>query len=211
MNRLQLCANIINTSYPGSSVLDVGCRRKDLLKALNSLKRYQGIDLEPAENVLAHDVEQPLPFADDEFEVACALDVVEHVEHATELVNELIRVASKAVIISLPNMYYHRYRMRYLMGRELGAKYYFVAGPAKDRHRWLPSYNSGSKFITAIANGRAVRTSPIIVQRRLLKPLEYFEGILARFAPNLFAYGALFVIESSKQSARSEPLLAAAI
>jgi 2-polyprenyl-3-methyl-5-hydroxy-6-metoxy-1,4-benzoquinol methylase len=43
-----------------------------------------------------------LPFADDEFDVAAAIEVLEHVAHPEEALGELARVARRALLVSVP-------------------------------------------------------------------------------------------------------------
>jgi len=85
-----------------------------------------------------------LPFADGEFEMACAMDVLEHLENFHRINDELFRVSSKCVLISLPNSATEF--LQVAMARaDLGpkeergyfSKYYGLPlNPPVDRHRW---------------------------------------------------------------------------
>ena len=43
-----------------------------------------------------------LPFADDEFEIATAMEVLEHVPDAADVLSEMARVSSKWILVSVP-------------------------------------------------------------------------------------------------------------
>jgi 2-polyprenyl-3-methyl-5-hydroxy-6-metoxy-1,4-benzoquinol methylase len=190
-----MCADLINSSESnGYSILDVGCRGKELKAFLKGAGDYQGIDLEEADEVIAHDLENRLPMEDESFDVAVALDVVEHVETAHQLVSELLRVARKKVIVSLPNMYHWKFRINVLLGRDIGGKYRFPTHSIKDRHRWLTSYNSSKGFILANSAGCDVTILPVIIERRWNKPFQLLDYLGAKLFPNLFAYGGMYVI-----------------
>lgn len=85
-----------------------------------------------------------LPFSDGEFEMVCAMDVLEHLESFHRINDELFRVSSRCVLISLPNSAVEF--LQVALGRrqpgpedERGffSKYYGL--PLKkpsDRHRW---------------------------------------------------------------------------
>jgi 2-polyprenyl-3-methyl-5-hydroxy-6-metoxy-1,4-benzoquinol methylase len=99
-----------------SSVLDVGCGEGVLTQrwaqALDG--RVVGIDLEdPAiqaewDKRRAPNLEyrimkaENLPFADGEFDLACAIEVLEHVPDPEHTVAELARVASGHLLVSVP-------------------------------------------------------------------------------------------------------------
>ena len=190
-----MCAKIINREWENYSLLDVGCRNMELKPLLNGFRHYHGIDLFEGEGVTCHDLERPIPFENESFEVVVALDVVEHVENAHQLVSELVRVASGAVIISLPNMYYWRFRMKMLFGKMIGGKYFFSPIPVKDRHRWLPSYDSAVDFVIKNTAGCLVEIIPIIADRNKFKLLRIMESIGAKMAPNFFNYGIMFIVK----------------
>ena len=85
-----------------------------------------------------------LPFADGEFEMACAMDVLEHLENFHRINEELFRVSSKCVLISLPNSA-SEFLQIFLDRRESGppsergffSKYYGLPLESPpDRHRW---------------------------------------------------------------------------
>ena len=85
-----------------------------------------------------------LPFSDGEFEMVCSMDVLEHLENFHRINDELFRVSSKCVLISLPNSATEF--LQVVLGRtdpgpkkERGffSKYYGLPlSPPVDRHRW---------------------------------------------------------------------------
>ena len=100
-----------------ASVLDVGCGEGVVTERIAQLL--------PAARVVGLDVADPtlldewtarqggnlrftsgsaysLPYSDDEFELLCAVEVLEHLEHPTRALAELARVSSRALLLSVP-------------------------------------------------------------------------------------------------------------
>ena len=86
-----------------------------------------------------------LPFKDEEFDIVCAFDVLEHLENFHLILDEIFRVAKKEVLVSLPNSAYeiipnvvrNRPQKRPDEDRGTYSKYYGLplVSP-RDRHRW---------------------------------------------------------------------------
>jgi SAM-dependent methyltransferase len=193
-----MCASLINDTERAYSLLDVGCRGKELKAHLSGCVRYQGIDLRSGDEVVAHDLEAPIPFPDKSFDVVVALDVVEHVDRAQQLVRETLRVARRRVFISLPNMAYYELRLKYLFGRSMSGKYAFPPDSLRDRHRWLPMYWNSREFVLGIARDFDVSVYPVPRNHSRMVFLNVLERRLASFWPNLFAFGSLFEIVPPK-------------
>jgi 2-polyprenyl-3-methyl-5-hydroxy-6-metoxy-1,4-benzoquinol methylase len=100
-----------------SSALDVGCGEGVLTERLASrvgTGHVVGVDLEDPKlraewaarsrpNLEFRTLSGPdLPFADDEFDIACALEVLEHVPDARHTLAEMVRVARRHVLVSVP-------------------------------------------------------------------------------------------------------------
>ncbi len=102
-----------------SSVLDVGCGEGVLTERWARTLRtgpVVGLDLEdpklraewalrpPRENLhfQATDVADRLPFADDQFDLAAAIEVLEHVPDPQSTVAEMARVAHRHLLVSVP-------------------------------------------------------------------------------------------------------------
>ena len=99
-----------------ASLLDVGCGEGVLTHqwAQRLAGRVVGIDLEDPviqaewEKRRAPNLEyrvmkaENLPFADDEFDMACAIEVLEHVPDPEHTVAEMARVASGHLLVSVP-------------------------------------------------------------------------------------------------------------
>ena len=197
--RLGMCAARINLRHDKYSLLDAGCRTMDLKPLLNGCLKYHGSDLIPSEGVLQCDLEKPLPFKDNEFDVVTALDVLEHLDDPHGALQELCRVAKKSVLISLPNMYYIEFRWNFLRGRGLSGKYAFPAQPVLDRHRWVLSYSEALAFIHENTYSYTVEHEMILPVRGRTKLIaEPIEKWLAMKWPNLFSYGVLFEIKLDK-------------
>ena len=106
------------TQADAQSLLDVGCGEGVLThrwaQRLGDQKRVVGIDLDdPALHAewakrTAPNLEyrvlkaENLPFADDEFDAAAAIEVLEHVPDAEHTVAEMARVAKRWLLVSVP-------------------------------------------------------------------------------------------------------------
>ncbi len=99
------------------SLLDVGCgEAQHTIKWAQQLgdKRVVGIDLEDAtlqkfwETRTAPNLEykilkaENMPFDDDEFDVATAIEVLEHVPDPAHTISEMARVSKRALLVSVP-------------------------------------------------------------------------------------------------------------
>ena len=106
---------LFRRAAPGS-LLDVGCGEGVLTQqwAARIEGRVVGIDLDDPQlhaewaNRQAPNLEykvmkaENLPFADDEFEVASAIEVLEHVPDPAHTLAEMARVASRWLLVSVP-------------------------------------------------------------------------------------------------------------
>jgi len=87
-----------------NSVLDVGCDRKYLKRYLSDKINYIGIDITGVPDIYFDlDKDGKLPFEDNSFDLVVCADVLEHLENIHFVFDELVRVSSKYILISLPN------------------------------------------------------------------------------------------------------------
>lgn len=139
-----------SVNYRNLRSLDLGCRNMELQKVLG-IEDYTGVDFNTSikgkANGLFHNLEEPLPFKDGEFEIVYALDILEHLENLHRCLSEIRRIASRYILIGLPNMYHYVYRLKFLLGRPLGTKYYLSRDAVLDRHRWIFTFNEAMTLI----------------------------------------------------------------
>ena len=113
---------------PGLDVLDLGCRDGALTRHFTAGNRVVGLDadrdaLERAAELGIEtawaDVEEPLPFPDQSFDVVVAAELLEHLRDPRLLVDEATRVLRPGgtFVGSVPNAYRLKNRLRYLAGR----------------------------------------------------------------------------------------------
>ena len=142
-------------------ILDVGADACHLRKYLVSETEYRGIGLgEQVDQVI--DLEKkPVPFPDRSFTCVLCLDVLEHVDNIHAVFDEVCRVSSRYVIVSLPNAWFDFYNMlrkgEYRPGQPL--KFYGLPiEPPPDRHKWFFSPEEAERFVhhRAAKNGMRV-------------------------------------------------------
>ena len=197
--RLSLCAKFINEHFSDYSLLDMGCRTRALKPLLKNSLKYYGTDITPAKGVYQCNLEEGLPqFKDNQFDIITALDILEHLDNPHQAYSEALRVAKKAVIVSLPNMYYIKFRWNYLKGK-LSGKYIFPPEPIIDRHRWILNHSESVNFIKHNSKNYPVEIQMITPVRGRTKLLtEPIEIWLAKKWPNMFTYATLFIIEKNE-------------
>ncbi len=136
----------ISESRACKQILNVGSGgKRELAKIVDANTAVFDIDMAgDCDMKLNLDSIEALPFADGEFDMVCAMDVLEHLESFHRINDELFRVSSRCVLISLPNSAAEFLKVA-LGRREPGqedergffSKYYGL--PLKkppDRHRW---------------------------------------------------------------------------
>ncbi|QQE13263.1 class I SAM-dependent methyltransferase [Planctomycetota bacterium] len=118
-------------------VLDIGCYDRGLEKALPEGVEYLGIDFVGEPDIKVNLDEKPeLPFEDGEFDAVVCTEVLEHLDKLYKVWDEIVRVANKTIVISLPNCW--RTLRRPIEKGEGNVLYYGLpADEAPDRHRWF--------------------------------------------------------------------------
>lgn len=133
------------------SVLDLGARRMEILQRF-APPRYTALDFDPGlpphPHLRHHDLEQDLP-AELAEDVVVALDVIEHLESMHRRLEQMRDLAGRHVVVALPNMYHYLPRLRFLLGRSLGAKYALGLARSPDRHRWIFTLDEAVDLLTA--------------------------------------------------------------
>lgn len=194
------CADVIDKKFDQYTLLDVGCGSKLLKYRLKNCTNYQGIDQEQHDDdVILCDLENSsLPYEDNSFDVVTALDVLEHLENPDQVLSEIIRVSKKMSVISLPNMYYYKFRLNFLFGRGISDKYRFNLVNKTSRHKWLPSYEETIDFVSS-KTSKSFICYDIFPLRNKLKLLTVLEKKLGYFFPNTYNYGSIFFIDPNKE------------
>ena len=150
MDRVAIAARCAN-ALAVTSVLDVGCRDGLLRRLLPEHVQYSGCDLVAGEHVRYVGDVQSIAI-DDVFDCVIALDLLEHVDDIHALFDRLARLAGRALVVSLPNCYDLKSRMRFALRGRLGGKYAFGPVPVVDRHRWIMGYDEIRRFYSAKAS-----------------------------------------------------------
>jgi hypothetical protein len=136
------------TALLTGSVLDVGCDQSPLRSLVGRPDRYTGVDILPTADCVLDLDRHGLPFAGRSYDTVVCTDVLEHLERCHAVFDELCRVASRHVIVSLPNPL-----RNLLMGLYEGsggrAKFYGLpVDPPVDRHRWFFGHDEAVEFLT---------------------------------------------------------------
>ena len=142
-------------------VLDVGCDAAVLREFVGS-ERYTGIDLSEEadihQNLMIHG---HLPFEDGSWDAVVCLDVLEHLENLHEVFDELVRVASRNILVSLPNNW-NSARRRLQRGVGGIAHYGLPLEPPEDRHRWFFSLLEALEFFVGQAELHGLEVSELL-------------------------------------------------
>lgn len=184
----------------GGDIIDVGGAPCCLRNFINN--PYVCVDITDVPGVIRVDLEkEKLPFRDNSFDIVVCTDVLEHLDNPHEVFREVIRVAKKYIIISLPNMFQLGFRLKILMGRDDLKFYGLPSKPPGDRHKWFFSYNQARRFVHYMAKvhgAEILEEFPYFDRSRILRT-EIFWPIKLLF-PNLFAQTYWCVLKKISKS-----------
>lgn len=163
VERAEFAADVFD-EYFESSVLDVGCWKRDLESQLPVNTQYTGIDIAGDPDIHVNLEEEKLErFDQNQYETIACLDVLEHIENIHEVFDDICRVASDYAIISLPNNYMMRdIKKALLTGQTVSRKFYGLP-PEKpeDRHKWFFNYQQAKSFM----NRRAQQNNATVIEQ----------------------------------------------
>ena len=151
--------------YLKGSVLNIGGGGDKVLLNYCQPNEYIELDMCGEPDLLIDlDKEYPLPIENNRFDTIICTEVLEHLDEFHRVFEELLRISSSNIIISLPNalMTFRDYLKgtKYKGnagegGVEVGYYTKFYGLPLNkptDRHRWFFSYTEASKFFNNNAN-----------------------------------------------------------
>lgn len=190
-NKYRYVAEQVKTGI--DSLLDVGCRDAILSTYITPSIRYTGVDLVPGPKVAkVCNIEEGIPYEDNTFDAVAALDLLEHTDDIWHSFEELVRVARRKVFVVLPNLFWWRHRISFLMGRETD-KYRLTPERIDDRHRWLTSYRTAHRFAEAMARKHDLRlTEELVTGGRSTMAVDFVVSLLSK---NLGSWAVMHVFE----------------
>jgi len=189
--------------FLGDSVLDVGCWMGHLRTYLRDDVRYVGVDIDGAPDLRMDLDKGILPFQDNVFETVVCTEVLEHLDRPHAVFDEMLRVASKWLIISLPNTF-AVLKWRLLTGSSPPLK--FLGLPVespRDRHKWFFNYTQAVQFVEGRArfnSAEVQEVEPWLDSARSVK--GWVKRLLAPGAErrrNLFTFALWAVVRKNGQ------------
>lgn len=180
--------------FLAGKILDVGCD-KALVRTLLPNVDYTGVDVvgDPDIRLNLEDIDE-LPFDNGAFDCVLCSDVLEHLDNLHHIFGELVRVAKKHLIISLPNNWANA-RRPIARGKGSFGHYGLPIDPPQDRHKWFFSLSEAINFIKEQGKKYPIailelhvneKPRPLLIKafRRLLYPSQ--ERYLNRYAHTLW-------------------------
>jgi len=130
--------------HEAENILDVGCDENDL-KAIAGSKVH-GIDIAGSPDQFVDlELNSLADFETESFDAVVCAEVLEHVDNLHEVLRDLMRVAKKDVIISLPNCTSWSRKMR-ILKNATGKFYGLPDEKPNDRHKWFFSWQEIHAF-----------------------------------------------------------------
>ena len=166
-----LQATFPNLFKDAESILDVGCDDNYLKKIYGD--KIFGVDIggNPDRSV---DLEkESLGFIkDNKYELSICTEVLEHVDNFHEVLDDIVRVTSKKIIISLPNCASTR-RLKNLLKTSRNGKFYGLPLEKPiDRHKWFFSYVEIIEFFEKYSQKNNLDIEEIVLHYSVRFPQE---------------------------------------
>lgn len=189
--------------FPGiwiGRVLDVGCRDKRLRNLMPCqdppwTPRYYSLDINSrCKPDITADIGAWPDYEKYDFHVVAALDVLEHTDNICAAFKHICSMSSGHVLISLPNLYYWKHRIKFLLGKTHSGKYGLpvIEGCKADRHRWLFTLPNAREFVYVHASAYNFR---IVEEVCLTGPRFRHLKLLPKWWPTLFTQTYVVLLE----------------
>lgn len=134
---------LLNSS---TSILDVGCD-ENYLKSFYGKKIY-GIDIMGNPDKVVDLEKESLRFLSDRsYNLIICTEVLEHIDNLHEVFNDIVRVASGHILISLPNCSSTKRFKKFLRTKHNRKFYGLPFERPLDRHKWFFSYKEIIDFM----------------------------------------------------------------
>ncbi|MCG6157942.1 class I SAM-dependent methyltransferase [Rubinisphaera margarita] len=152
-------------------ILDVGCYEAPLREMLPN-EDYLGIDIVgKPDQVVDLEKAESLPFRDGSFNCVICIEVLEHLNNLHDMYQELFRVSSSDVIVSLPNCWCGA---RQKVGRGNGEILHYGLPHKKpvDRHKWFFNVTQVAEFFSAACPAEYELVDVRVVEKPRSKALQ---------------------------------------
>lgn len=171
------------------NVLDVGADKGLLGDELHPDVDYWAIGLADGVNEVVDLEIDGIPFEDNSYECVVCLDVLEHVDNIHEIFDELCRVSSTYVIISLPNPWASFMRLLrdgYYDSNRPMKFYNLPVDSPEDRHKWFYGASEAEEFVKT----RAKINDWEIIQ------IDREESVSNPFLRRIYEFGASLIFHN---------------
>lgn len=164
-DRNRFCAEILQSKEAKGSVLNIGSGGEEFLKQNLPDLKITDIDIcGKVDHVINLETDLPLPFENNSYETVICLDVLEHIDTFHSVFEEILRISSKNIILSLPNCSAN-YFQNLILNRqpfadkrhEFGKYEKFYGIPYQrpvDRHKWFFCFDEAIEFFEHHAPGK---------------------------------------------------------
>lgn len=133
-------------SYLQNQVLDIGCFEAPM-RGIIGKERYTGVDFVGNPDIVLNlEKCDHLPFEDNSYDTVMCMDVLEHLDNFHVMFDELVRVSSRYILISLPNCW-NTARSPIMRGRGSFSHYGLPVEQPDDRHKWFFSIAEAINFM----------------------------------------------------------------
>lgn len=206
-DRNRVCASLVGELLqPEQEIVNVGSGGERFLQTF--LPEYRVTDIDIAGDVdhrINLETELPLPFGDRQFQASVCLDVLEHLDNLHDVFEELCRITSDYIIISLPNpaseffkrlLLRRAYKSNDVPDEEIGkySKYYGLPKRKPiDRHKWFFCFEEAVQFFVYNSDKMKYSVKEVFCYDRPSAIRRLSRRLLPFYYYNLFA-GAIWIV-----------------
>ena len=209
----EIVKQVVNELDSVGSIMDIGCGDGIVGKTIRKEISYIGVDLDDSRIYEKNNADSRIVYATSEnldemladanpVDLVLLLDVLEHTKDFTGLFVKATGLASKYIVVSLPNELFFLDRLRVVAGRELPAHSLDLVGlPEGFKHQFIVNINKARNVLDKSANDHGFRLleeyrRPLISKSVYVQPLLWALRLFT--SSQLWSMGSVFVYERIK-------------